>query len=393
MYIPDDPFLGTYYIGEEEEKAVIEVIKSKSLFRYQGPNLLYKSDELEKILSDLLGVKYVLLCNSGASALKLCCVANGIGPGDEVIMSPFTFIASANSVLSAGAIPVFSDIDESMNIDPSKIEEKITDRTKSIMTIHMQGFPCEMERIIELAEKYNLTIIEDVAQAFGTKINDKYLGTFGDCSAFSFQAGKTITCGEGGFFATNDYDKFKIAKMYHDNGGFREGCDYPNWINNGSIYGENYKITEIQSAIVIEQLKKLDMIVENQKNNFEYITNRLIPNKYNFRKLIPGAKPIYTSISFVFNSKEECSKFISTMNKKSIPFRLYCNNLIYDYDTFKNKKSWHITNFPYNLGNYNDCICETSQNLFKKVAWLNLSASLTCENLDYIINELNNYEK
>ena len=148
MKIPNDPFLGTHYIGKEEEKAVKKVLRSKSLFRYHGPNLLYKTDEFEKNMANYLGVKYVLACSNGAAAIKLCCIANGIGPGDEVIMSPFTFIASASSVLACGAVPKFVDIDETMNIDPNKIEENISDNTKAILVIHMQGQPCDMKKIM-----------------------------------------------------------------------------------------------------------------------------------------------------------------------------------------------------------------------------------------------------
>ena len=120
MKIPNDPFLGTHYIGNEELKLVKKVLKSKSLFRYHGPNLLYMTDRFEKEMAEYLGVKYVLACSNGSAAIKLGCIANGIGPGDEVLMSPFTFIASANSVLACGAVPKFVDIDETMNIDPNK---------------------------------------------------------------------------------------------------------------------------------------------------------------------------------------------------------------------------------------------------------------------------------
>lgn len=392
MIVPDNPYLGTYYIGKEEEKAVIDVIKSKSLFRYQGPNLLYKSEELEKKISEFLNVKYVLMCNSGASALKLCCVANKIGNGDEVIMSPFTFVASANSVLCSGALPVFCDVDKSMNIDPSKIEDKITSKTKAIMAIHMQGYPCDMIEINKIAQKHNLIVIEDVAQAFGCVLDDKMLGSYGDCSAFSLQAGKTITCGEGGFFATNDEELYERAKMYHDNGGVREGCNYPIWIDNSSFYGENYKITEIQSAIALEQLKKIDIIVNNQKLKYIKIIKNVESGKYDWRYELKDCKPVYSSLSIIFESSSQCDKFINYMVEHNIYFRKYCDNLIYDFDTFKKQRGWHDSNYPYNINSYIHKRCDYTENIFRRVAWLNLSAELNDEHINYIIDILNSYE-
>ena len=159
MKIPNDPFIGTHYIGKEEIKAAKKVLKSKSLFRYHGPKLLHKTDEFEQNMKEYLGVKYVLACSNGGSAIKLCCIANGIGPGDEVLMSPFTFIASASSVLACGAVPKFVDIDETMNINPNEIEKNVSSKTKAILAIHMQGQPCDMNKIMKIAKKHNLISI------------------------------------------------------------------------------------------------------------------------------------------------------------------------------------------------------------------------------------------
>ena len=208
MKIPNNPFFGTYYIGRKEKKAVDKVIKSKSLFRYQGPNLQYVTDQFEEAMKRYLNVKYVLACSNGGTALKLSCIALGIGIGDEVLVPSFTFIASASNILAVGAVPKFVDIDETMNIDPKSIEQNISERTKAIMVVHMQGSPANMKEIMKIAKKHNLKVIEDTAQALGAELNGKKVGTFGDCGAFSLQAGKTITCGEGGFFVTNNKDLY-----------------------------------------------------------------------------------------------------------------------------------------------------------------------------------------
>ena len=391
MVIPNDPFIGTNYIGKEEKEAVIKVIKSKSLFRYHGPNLLYITDEFEKNMAKYLGVKYVLACSNGAAALKLSFIACGIGIGDEVLMSPFTFIASASSVLAVGAVPKFVDIDETMNIDPLKIEEQITKRTKAILAIHMQGSPCDMEKINKIAKKHNLRVIEDTAQAFGSSIKNKKSGTFGDIGAFSLQAGKTITCGEGGFLATNDKELYKRAKMYHDNGGYRVGCDYPTWENKETFYGENFKLTELQSAVANEQLKKVDMMLDNQKKMYDYIVNNIDLKYYKLRPKVKDSSLVNSSIAFIFNTEKECSRFIKYMNQKGIGFNIYCSNLINKFDTFKYLNSWHKSRFPYNLTEYIDNPCPNAESLFRRVAFFNLSASLKKMHLKYIVKTLGEY--
>ncbi len=392
MKIPNDPFIGTHYIGKEELKAVKQVIKSKSLFRYHGPKLLYKTDEFEENMKKYLGVKYVLACSNGGSAIKLCCIANGIGPGDEVLMSPFTFIASASSVLACGAVPKFVDIDEAMNIDPNEIEKNIGPNTKAILAIHMQGQPCDMTKIMKIAKKHNLIVIEDTAQAFGAQVGNKKAGTIGECGAFSLQAGKTITAGEGGFIATNNPKIYELAKMYHDNGGYRVGSNYPTWEKGNTIFGENFKITELQSAIANEQLKKIDKILQHQKDNYDYLIERIDKNFYKIRPNISDGKLVHSSIAIIFNNQEECERFIKYMNDNGIGFNIYCSNLINQFDTFKYKNSWHKSKFPYNISNYQETKCPKAQSLFRRVAWFSLSSSLKRKHLKYIIQKLEEYK-
>lgn len=392
MKIPNDPFIGTHYIGKEEIKAAKKVLKSKSLFRYHGPKLLYKTDEFEQNMKDYLGVKYVLACSNGGSAIKLCCIANGIGPGDEVLMSPFTFIASASSVLACGAVPKFVDIDETMNINPNEIEKNISSKTKAILAIHMQGQPCDMNKIMKIAKKHNLIVIEDTAQAFGAELNGKKTGTIGDCGAFSLQAGKTITSGEGGFIATNSKKIYDIAKMYHDNGGFRVGCDYPTWENKNTIFGENFKITELQSAIANEQLKKINTILKKQKKNYDYVIDHIDKNFYKLRPYVKNSKLVFSNISIEFDTENECNKFIKYMNDNGIGFNIYCSNLINAFDTFKYENSWHHSKFPYNISKYYKTKCPNAESLFRRVAWFSLSASLKKKHLKHIVKKLEEYK-
>ncbi|WP_106767831.1 DegT/DnrJ/EryC1/StrS family aminotransferase [Paenibacillus faecalis] len=374
--IPADAFIGTHYIGEEEERAVIEVMKAKSLFRYDGPKFLRKTKEFEKAMCDYLDVTNVLACSSGAAALKLCCIALGIGPGDEVLVPAFTFMASAGAVLNCGALPNFIEIDESMNIDPSKIEAHITSKTKAIMLVHIQGVPCNIDPIVEIANKHKLFIIEDVAQAFGAQYNRKYVGTIGDAAAFSLQANKVITSGEGGIFTCKSSKRFNLAKQYHDNGGIRINDGYPTWEDPESFFGENYKITEIQSAIANEQLNKANTIIENQRSLYQDLISGIDTNVYKLRSIPLKSNPVPVSLCFVFDTEDKCKYFIHLCKSNNVPIEKHWDHVLTTYNTFRYKKSWHKSAFPY-TEDYKMNECPFTEEMIKRTAWFRISPLLT----------------
>ncbi|RLG98512.1 glutamine--scyllo-inositol aminotransferase, partial [Candidatus Bathyarchaeota archaeon] len=188
---------GAMMIGEEEKKAVLEVLESKSLFRYYGPNPKYKVAQFEKEFAEFIGTRYALAVTSGTAALNVGIAALEVGPGDEVIVPAITFIASAGAVACQRAVPIFAEVDYSLGLDPEDVEKKITERTKAIMPVHLQGVPCRMDELMEIAEKHGLKVIEDCAQAAGAKYKGRRVGSIGDVGAFSLQLNKLITCGDG----------------------------------------------------------------------------------------------------------------------------------------------------------------------------------------------------
>lgn len=248
-------------IGKEEIKAVTKVLKSGVIA--QGP----KVAELEEKFAKFIGTKYAVATSSGTTALHVALLAHGIGPGDEVITSPFTFIASANSILYTGARPVFVDIEEeTFNIDPEKIEKAITKKTKAIMPIHLYGSSCDMTKIMAIAKKHKLVVIEDACQSHGAEWRGKKVGSFGT-GTFSLYPTKNMTTGEGGMITTNDKDVYEKACLIRAHGSkVRYYHD---------ILGFNFRMTDIGAAIGVEQLKKLPKFNKARQKNAGYLSKNL----------------------------------------------------------------------------------------------------------------------
>src|SRR3990167_2071026 len=257
--------------GREEEKAAIAAMRSGT-----GVGDLVFSEALAKEISKKLDVSYVLPTGSGTAALELAC-ALLLKRGHEVILPSLTFTSCANAILLAGAKPVFADIDiNTYNLDPVEIEKKITKKTKAIMVVHYAGMACAMDKIMQIANENNLYVIEDAANALGASYGGKSLGTIGNVGCFSFHGTKNAASGEGGAFATNDKQIFKIAEIIREKGTNRssfmrgERKKY-SWVK----VGRSLILSDILSAIAFEQIKKLDKITSLRRKNAEYFLSKL----------------------------------------------------------------------------------------------------------------------
>lgn len=249
-------------IGREEEEAVLKVLRSGKLS--QGE----KVAEFEEAFAGYCGTKYAVATDNGTSALITALTSAGIGPGDEVITTPFTFIATANAIIFTGAKPVFVDIDpDTYNINPELIEVAITKKTRAILPVHLYGLMADMPAINEIAKRHKLMVIEDAAQAHGADINRKKAGTWGLAATFSFYPTKNMTTGEGGMITTNDEALAKKAKVFRNQG--MEKRYYH------EIIGYNFRMTNIAAAIGIEQLKKLEGFTKKRIENANYLTSKL----------------------------------------------------------------------------------------------------------------------
>ncbi len=242
-------------ITETEINSVVETLRSPHLSL--GPKL----EGFEKVIAEYVGAKYAVAVNSGTSGLHLCVRSIGLQAGDEVITTPFSFIASANVLLYEKCIPVFADIDPTtLNIDARKIEEAITPKTKAIMVVHVFGRPSPMKEICEIANRYNLKIIEDACESIGAKYKNRRVGGIGDCGVFAFYPNKQITTGEGGIIVTDDELIYDQSRMLRNQGRDADS----EWFEHTNL-GYNYRISDINCALGIEQLKRIEEILQKRE--------------------------------------------------------------------------------------------------------------------------------
>jgi dTDP-4-amino-4,6-dideoxygalactose transaminase len=265
------PGPGLDLLGAEELLEVTEVLASGHLSRY-GPDdesFPAKVRHFEELVSELSGARYALALNSGTSALFLSLVGLGIGPGDEVIVPGFTFVATISSVIYARARPVLAEVDESFNLDPHDVEARITPRTKAIIAVHMLGNPARIDELKAVASRHGVAFIEDAAQAFGATYDGRWVGTHGAAGIYSFNEYKTITCGDGGMLITSDEDLYRRAFAMHDQGHSpnRRGIE----IGNRSFLGLNFRMTELEGAVLLAQVRRLDQIRDHLRANRDLV--------------------------------------------------------------------------------------------------------------------------
>ncbi len=259
---------GFELFDENERNEVLKVMEKGFTFRYNFDamrNGVWKTREMEQMLQDKLNVRHAHLVSSGTTALHTALVCAGVGAGDEVIVPPFTFVATVEAVLMAGAIPVFAEIDETLCLSPEGIEAAITPRTKAVNVVHMCGGMAKMDEIKAICDHHGLILIEDACQATGATYKGHALGTIGDVGALSFDSVKTLSCGEGGAVLTHSDEIYEKAHMFTDHGHDHIGSD--RGAEGHPFMGTNYRISEMNAAVGVAQLRKLDTILDIQRRN------------------------------------------------------------------------------------------------------------------------------
>lgn len=366
-YIP----YGRQSIDDKDIEAVIEVLKSD--YVTTGP----KVAEFEKKVADYCGAKYAVAIANGTAALHAACIAAEIGEGDEVITTPITFVASSNCALYCGAKPVFADIDKNTyNIDPDDIERKITDKTKAIVAVHFTGQPCDMDRIHDIAKKYNLIVIEDAAHALGADYKGKKIGSMSDMTTFSFHPVKHITTGEGGMILTNNEQLYKRLLLARSHGITRNEEDMT--MNDGAWYyqqidlGYNYRITDIQCALGITQMDKLDDFVAKR---------RAIVKKYN--EAFEKNDKIITPYQLEGCNNSYHLYVVKVENRKEVFDKLRAAGIGVNVHYIP------VYTQPYYRNNgYADVTCPNAEEYYAHCISLPIYPELTDEEQDYVIETL-----
>jgi len=329
---------GFEIFGDEERKQVQDVLDTGVLFRYGFDAVRqdhWKAKTFERELAERMGVAHCHLCSSGTAALSIALAACGVGAGDEVIVPPFTFVASFESILTAGAVPVFADIDETLCLDPRAVEAGLSSRTKAVVVVHMCGAMARIDEIQSLCDRKGVVLIEDACQSVGASFNGKALGTFGRMGCYSFDPVKTITCGEGGAVVTNDDQRYELAHAFADHGHDHIGSD--RGAEQHPIIGYNYRISELNAAVGLAQLRKLDTILAMQREHKSALKTAMgsFPN-ISFRCLPDEAGDSATFLSFMLPDEKSARQAARDLNGAGVDgcFYWYDNNWHY-------LKKWH----------------------------------------------------
>jgi 8-amino-3,8-dideoxy-alpha-D-manno-octulosonate transaminase len=293
---------GFEIFGQEEKQQIMDVLDTGVLFRYEFGDQrkgIYKVRTFEEQFAAYTGCGHAQAVTSGTAALKVALKALGVGPGDEVITQGFTFVATWEAILEVGAIPVFSEIDKTMNMDPADLRKKISAKTACIVPVHMMGSAARIEEIVAIGNDAGVPVLEDVAQSTGGHIGGKYLGSFGSCGTFSFDSVKTITTGEGGMIITDDESLWREMSEYQDHGHDHKVNPGGRGGEGRSFVGFNYRMMELQGAIGIAQLAKLDSMIEAQKKNKDRLKAAVAQIRgVEFRELLDPAGDSATFLAF-----------------------------------------------------------------------------------------------
>jgi 8-amino-3,8-dideoxy-alpha-D-manno-octulosonate transaminase len=314
---------GFEVIGAEERQALIDLFDKQNgiLFRH-GFDVLRKGSfkvlEFERRFAEYFGAKHALAVTSGTAAVKVGLKALGVGPGDEVVTQPFTFVATMEAIQDCGAVPVMANCDDTLNMSPKELERCITPRTKVVMPVHMLGVAADLDPIQRVCKQAGLPLFEENCESLGARYGGRYCGTIGKVGAFSLDFGKVITTGEGGMVLTDDEEVYKLAKEYHDHG--HEGNPkLPRGRDTHRIAGFNYRMNEMQAAVGIAQLAKLDMIRAANVRNHGLLMKGLrdIP-KLRFRTIPAKCEELCDTVIFTLPTQEQTRRFALRMQEEKI---------------------------------------------------------------------------
>lgn len=311
---------GTELFGAEERKEINDVMETGILFRYNHDaqrNNIWKAREFEAEVRKVTNAKFAHAVSSGSTAIATALAAAGVGTGDEVIVPPFTYIATVEAVLFIGALPVFAEIDETLCLSAEGIKKAITPKTKAVCLVHMCGGMADMDGIMSVVNEHNLVLVEDAGQAFGASYKGTFTGLFGKTGSYSFDFFKIATAGEGGVFVTNDEQAYRYADSYSDHGHDHIGNN--RGMEQHPILGFNYRISELHAAIGVAQTRKIPQILAGNRKNKQLLTSILSNNQHiSFTHLPDPEGDSATFLNLLLPSTEVAQKVVAEMNQAGI---------------------------------------------------------------------------
>ncbi len=375
------PYPGATIIGEEEQRAVRAVLERRSPFRYYGPDPAYTVNELERTVAALVGVEYAVGVTSGTAALIVALRALGVGPGDEVIVPAATFYGCVNAVVACQAVPIFGDLDDTVSLDAGAVDRVISERTRAIMVVHWRGAAADLAPLLEVGRRRGVPILEDCAQSFGAAYRGRHVGGFGDINIFSFQMNKVISAGEGGMVVTNDPALHQRAVACQDQGTARasDGDAPP------PFFGENYRMSELTAAVLLEQVKKIDRLRAHARRMGGIIREsvRNAPG-VRARPLADPAGDTGVSPALVFDTPALCAWARQALAAEGVPIKHpYGGQPVYMHDAILQKRMWHQGPSPWDprfyggSADYGPGLCPRAEELLPRVCEYHVSMDWT----------------
>lgn len=387
--------LGASLIGEEELAELRDVVAEKSPFRHYGIGTPVKVATFEKQLREYYGRRFALAVSSGSAALSCAMAALGLGPGDEVILSAFTWFSDYDALVSLGVLPVFADIDETLDLDPADFERKITPRTKAVIVVNFQGGPARMEEICRIAKAHDIRIIEDCAQAMGGRCGDKLLGTWGDITILSFQLHKVLTAGEGGAVILDDERYFARAVRYHDLGLMRE--HFADQITDKSLVGDEesfaglqFRMSELAGAFLVAQFRRIDGILSHGRALHQRFRDAVAGSSHFRVRYTPGDCGM--AIFLFFGTAAEADAFRDALAAEGIQVGAAsaCANLLREYP-IKTRRMPHPAMAPFGPGcagehvTFDPAQCAQTDDVLSRCLAISIGAAYTEADMDDII--------
>jgi len=394
-------FPGINWLSRKEEEAVIDVVRKGALFRYYGPQSPTHVDQLEEYARTFYGTRHALAVNSGTGALCTAMSALGIGPGAEVIVPAFMWVATITAVIQNNAVPVLCEVDDSFSMDPADLEKKITRRTKLIAVVHMAGAPCDMDAIMRVADKHNIAVLEDCAQCNGGSFKGRKVGTFGKVGIYSLQINKNVTAGEGGLLVTNDKNLYTHLVAAHDLGvPWKESM--PDETSAVCCWGQGRRMGELAGAVANVQLRKLSQVVAHMRTSKQRIKDTLGGIKgVSFRKLNDPNGDTGPFLIITFDNESQAVRITQHLTDNGIENVFHLSD--YGLHIYHNIRSlveriplspagnpWSLPQNADSIFEYDKGTCPTSDDLFDRSVIITIPSRLTAEQERHMAQNIRN---